>query len=215
MRIGDLFRDPSPKVPNQPIVDGLPNFHSVTLHKGVSAPFGSGINAISWVSTSAGRRRPAVLIRSSPHKAGLAITPWEDTFEPDRGHVRYFGDNKANKHGPAEASIGNRELLRLIEQHRSPEKSVRMSAAPLLFFQTVPYAGKQKGHVRFQGIGLLTSAELVTQVDRTSGTPFSNYVYDCLVVSLATENEDFDWQWINERRDPVEDVATLALAPAA
>lgn len=215
MRIGDLLRDPLPKRPDKATVDGLPNFHALTLHNGVSAPFASGINMMAWTTTTTGRRRPAVIIRSSPHKAGSAITPWEDTFEPDRGHVRYFGDNKATKVGPAEASPGNRELIRLIQQHRSPDQSVRMSAAPLVFFQTVPHAGRQKGHVRFQGIGMLTSAVLVTQMDRTTGTPFSNYVYDCLVVSLAAENEKFDWRWINGRRDPIDDAAALSLAPEA
>lgn len=215
MRIGDLIRDPLPKVPNQEEVDGLPNFHALTRHNGVSAPFAAGINPIGWIQTGSGRRRPAVIIRSSPHKAGSAVTPWGDTLEPDRGHIRYFGDQKGGRVGPASLTSGNTELLRLLEEHRSADRVTRLSAAPLVFFETVRHEGREKGYVRFRGVGLLTSAELVTQVDRGTGAPFSNYVYDCLVVSLAAENEVFDWGWINARRDPIEDEVSLALAPAA
>lgn len=215
MRIGDLIRDPLPKVPDQLTVGGLPNFYALTRYNGVSAPFAAGINPIRWATTVSGRRRPAVIVRSSPHKAGSSTTPWEDTFQPDRGHVRYFGDHKVGRTEPAHRSSGNQELLRLIEEHRSPDPATRLSAAPLIFFETVRHEGKVKGHVRFQGIGLLTSAELVTQVDRKTGTSFSNYVYDCLVVSLAAENEVFDWRWINSRREAFDDKTALKPAPAA
>ncbi len=156
-----------------------------------------------------------MLIRSSPHKAGSQIAPWQDNFDPDRGHVRYFGDNKLDTYPLAHESPGNRELLSLLEQHRSPELATRAHSAPLVFFETVPHGGKPKGHVRFHGIGLLTSAELVTQVDRKTGKPFSNYVYDCVVLSLAQEGEEFSWGWINARRSDSDDGAALANAPAA
>lgn len=215
MKLGDLLRDPVPKQPGNALVDGLPNFHAWTRYGDGSAPFASGINPIRWTTSPDGKRRPAVLIRSSPHKAGSAITPWEDTFAPDRGHVRYFGDNKAGKGTLAHLSPGNQELLRLLEEHRSPDPAARAAAAPLVFFKTVRHAGKDKGYVRFQGVGLLTGADLVTQIDRTKGVPFSNYAYDCMVVSLAAENENFNWEWINARRQAICDVEALALAPAA
>jgi hypothetical protein len=215
VRIGDLLRDPLPKQPDQPTVEGLPNFYAWTRYGIHAAPFGSGINPIRWADTVSGRRRPAVIIRSSPHKAGSAITPWEDTFEPDRGHVRYFGDSKVGRGIRAHEHPGNKELLRLLEEHRSPFREVRARAAPLVFFQTVRHRGKEKGHVRFHGIGLITDAELVTQLDRATGAPFSNYVYDCLVVSLAPENERFQWDWINARRGSEADDAVLAYGPAA
>ncbi|MFF4010875.1 hypothetical protein [Streptomyces sp. NPDC001717] len=42
------------------------------------------------------RRRPAVLIRSSPWKAGTDETPWHDVFDLDNGRVRYFGDHRGD-----------------------------------------------------------------------------------------------------------------------
>jgi hypothetical protein len=57
MRIGNLLRDPQPKVPDKPVVDGLPNFHALTVYNGVSAPFGSGINIIRLVKTGFGAQQ--------------------------------------------------------------------------------------------------------------------------------------------------------------
>jgi hypothetical protein len=214
VRIGDLLRDPSPKAAGAALVDGIPNLYSLTAFNGRTVPFAAGINPIAKVQSSSGPRRPAVLIRSSPHKAGSVITPWEDTFAPERGHVRYFGDNKPSKSGPAHDSEGNRELLRLFGEHRSPLQEVRAHSAPLIFFEGTPHAGKHKGHVRFQGVGLIDRAELVTQ-QGAEGQPFANYVYDCTVISLAAEAEHFSWDWINGRRSGLSDEAALALAPAS
>ena len=47
-----------------------------------------------------GRRRPALLLRSSPWKAGHETNPWEDVYDLDHGHVRYFGDHKPTTVGP-------------------------------------------------------------------------------------------------------------------
>lgn len=39
-------------------------------------------------------RTPAILTSSSPHKIGSKQTPWQDFFDTDNGHIRYFGDAK-------------------------------------------------------------------------------------------------------------------------
>jgi hypothetical protein len=163
------------------------------------------------------KRRPVVIIRSSPHKAGSVVTPWQDQLDPDRGHVRYFGDNKfSDPQRRAHQAPGNATLLALLEQHTSPDREERFAAAPLVFFETVTINGRLKGHVRFQGYGLLSGAELVTQVEPAAQRPFPNYVFTCIVLSSAKEAEEFSWEWINQRRSvDVDDAACLQAAPAA
>ncbi len=49
-----------------------------------------------------------------------------------------------------------------------------------------------------------------------SRRPFPNYVFTCLVVTSAKEAEEFDWTWINQRRNPlVSHEICLRGAPAA
>ena len=213
MRVGDMLRVPRPAAPQPAAIDGLPNVYHVTFGAGPKTiPLSAGINPIK----STNGRLPAILIRSSPHKAGTDVTPWQDRLEPDRGHVQYFGDNKLATGVPADQSQGNRRLLQLFRLHTSPERSDRLIAAPLVFFEGTPFDGRIKGQVRFQGYGLLRRAELVTQLDPRTKRPFTNYVYDCLVMSLAKEDEKFDWVWIEARRDPTyTDEACLRAAPAA
>jgi len=70
--------------------------------------------------------------------------------------------------------------------------------------------------VKFHGYGLLTGAELVTQVEPQARRPFPNYVFNCLVMTSAPEAEELDWRWINLRRDPTAThEACLRAAPAA
>jgi hypothetical protein len=45
------------------------------------------------ISTVDGERWPAILISSGPHKIGAPETPWQDLFDPDNGHIRYYGYN--------------------------------------------------------------------------------------------------------------------------
>jgi hypothetical protein len=86
----------------------------------------------------------------------------------------------------------------------------------LVFFETVTVNHRLKGHVRFQGYGLLTDVELVTQGEPVTRRPFPNYVFNCVVMTSAPEAEDFDWAWINLRRDPSASYEVcLRAAPAA
>ena len=79
-------------------------------------PFDAGINPMAAIATPDGPRRPAILIASSPHKSGLALTPWEDVFAPDDGYVRYFGDAKTPG-ATASAAPGNALLTAEFERH--------------------------------------------------------------------------------------------------
>lgn len=222
LRVGEELRYDDKQDRSLPCVDGLPNFHFVVRPDRQDQPLPrleAGINPIGPVRAPDGRRRPAVLIVSSTFKAGTEATPWQDYFDPDNGHILYFGDNKVPKErkrlsdqnasaenariAPFHRSIapdpsqarGNRVLLEEFIFHSSPDESTRMRAAPMIFF-TRP----KKGHVIFQGYGVVRGVNLVTQIDHR-GRPFANYSFDFVVLSLANEGENFSWSWINRRRD--------------
>lgn len=94
------------------------------------------------------------------------------------------------------------------------DKSDRLLAPPILVFEAVPEGDRIKGQVRFHGLGLITRAELVVQRDPKSSQTFPNYVYDIALLDLATENDEFSWDWINSRRTgSVDNTETLKLAP--
>jgi Restriction endonuclease AspBHI N-terminal/Restriction endonuclease len=202
IRMGAILRDPRSKSPQPTVLDGYPNIYAVTASPGSTTviPFNSGINQIAAVRAVDGARVPAIVIASSPHKVGKAETPWQDTFAPDRGYVRYFGDNKTPYADPA-AVRGNRLLLEQLFLHRSPNEDERRLAAPLILFRRTRVDGKDKGYPQFNGLGIVRRAELVVQVDR-DGKSFANYMFEFLVLTLAPEHDTFDWSWINARRDP-------------
>jgi len=216
VRIGDVLRYPNDPQLASPVVDGLPNFFVETLRPGSPlVMLERGINPIGGARARA-VVRPAVLIRSSPHRVGSTSTPWQDFFDPDNGHVRYFGDHKVENVGPPETSPGNKVLLDERAKHQAHDAETRLRAAPLLFFLAVPHAGRVKGNVKFQGLGVIDKVEVVSQWDRHAAKTFANYRFDAVILSLATENENFDWTWINARRDPSIPLdKSLVLAPAA
>ena len=208
-RIGEIYRYSNQNrlnsVPEE-YVDGLPNYFYETYSPDQisSVFFQKGIHNIATVHLSDGTERiPAIIISSSPHKAGTDITPWEDEFDPDYGRIRYYGDNKSSAKA-AEDAPGNSLLLRIFSVYSSPDESIRrLNGVPLVFFKRVEYDGRKKGNLLFQGFGIIESVELITQFDPKLKSPyFTNYVFGMCVFSLAEENEDFSWDWINDRRNP-------------
>ncbi|MGC7872096.1 restriction endonuclease [Desulfosporosinus sp. SYSU MS00001] len=203
MRIGEVFRYGRPYDHTEKIKDGLENYFYHVYTPGENLPIlESGINPIKKIRTPEGlERRPAILISSSPHKAGYIETPWEDTFDPDNGHIRYYGDNKAPDNDPA-LSPGNKILIEAYKIHSSPDKEQRKNfGVPVIFFRRVAYSGRIKGNVLFQGYGIVKSIELITQFDPKNNRYFSNYAFDFTIFSLVREFEDFSWQWISDRRN--------------
>jgi len=96
MRIGEIYRYPQTKDRESKMVDGLANYSYIVDLPGHPLPLlEGGINPIGRIKGPEGNRTPAVLISSSPHKIGTSDTPWQDFFDPDNGHIRYFGDNKS------------------------------------------------------------------------------------------------------------------------
>jgi hypothetical protein len=215
MHVGEILRYGQARNSESPTVDGLTNFFYETLAPGSPlVAMERGISPIAQVQASDGKRRPAVLIRSSPHRVGSEATPWQDFFDPDHGHVRYFGDNKPSMGGTPEAVLGNKVLLEEFVRHQSSEVAIRRFATPLVLFVSVPHHGRVKGNVRFQGLGIIERSELVSQWDGKAERSFPNYRFDFAVLSLATEGDAFDWSWINARRNKSLSLEeTLELAP--
>ena len=94
----------------------------------------SGINPIGKVLNKGIERTPAIITRSSPHKIGSLDTPWQDIYNIEKGHIRYFGDNKDI--GDPEKKKGNKALLKQFEIHNSSDINVRRGACPIIFFKS-------------------------------------------------------------------------------
>jgi Restriction endonuclease AspBHI N-terminal len=217
MKIGQVHRYAARKNPAVETVDGLPNFFNATrAPDGTVVLLERGINPIRAVRAASGHRVPAIVIRSSPHKAGSAATPWQDFFDTDNGRVRYYGDNRVDRVGGADQAPGNRLLNNLMTAHTSSLEAERALSVPLVLFRSISAGGRSKGQVEFQGFGLIERSERVTQWDGNRSAHFGNYVFDIAVLSCAEEDESFSWDWINARRTPsLSDEQCLRLAPAS
>jgi len=221
VQLFELYRyskpDPGPDVE---FIDGYRNiFHATRwpnwpgLAGAGRAQLVSGINPMVRAIGPDGRRRPAFLIASKPHAAGSDWTPWHDELNPERGHIRYFGDNKATTGVHPLSAPGNRAILDEFPLYAAASREDRLRAAPMLFFEGLVHEGKTKGFWRFIGVGLVERAELVTQID-PRGRWFVNYVFDCALLDLSNESLNLAWEWVAARRDPSKSLEeTLQLAP--
>lgn len=214
--MGQVLRDARPKSPQPECIDGYTNLYAATHRPGAKLiPFDAGINALATVSAADGRRRPAILVASSPHKLGMTENPWNDIFDTDNGYVRYYGDNRTPGADPS-AKPGNRALLAAHALHSHHDPAERSRSTPILLFRRVPREGVPKGYVQFEGLGVITAVELVTQFSARAGGSFANFAFEFLVMSLAHEHELLDFTWINTRRDGARTChETLMEAPAA
>jgi len=202
LQIHQKLRYPRASEEPEEYVDGLLNFRHIAKFAGAGAfQLERGINTPAEIVGSDGvRRRPAILIASSPHKKGTEQTPWQDFFDTDNGHIRYFGDNKDPGSDPANAA-GNKILLNAFQLAHGHDEQDRRLTPPMLFFRRVSHLGKTKGFPEFHGFGVIRSVELVTQWDNKLDRSFTNYAFDFTVLSMEAEHECFDWNWIQRRRD--------------
>ena len=202
LQIGQVLRYPRAAEDPEEYVGGLLNFRRLAQYPDAAAfQLERGINTPATVLGPDGiARRPAILIASSPHKKGTSGTPWQDFFDPDNGHIRYYGDNKDPGKDPANAP-GNKALMHAFQLAHSHEKEFRAQTPPMLFFRRVSHEGKTKGFPEFLGFGVIRSAELVTQWDNKNERSFTNYAFDFTVLSMQREHEIFEWNWIRCRRD--------------
>lgn len=133
-----------------PVVDGYPNFHYLTAAvDGTRIPMSSGINLTRMVASSDGVRRPVLVLRSSPWKAGQESNPWHDIYDLDNGYVRYFGDHKIDDGMPLGRSRGNAALLDAWPAHRGGTQQERLAAPPILLFRSITVNGVVKGYMQF------------------------------------------------------------------
>lgn len=215
LQIGQILRYPKIAEDSAEYIDDCLNFkHLAKFKNAASFQLERGINTPAPIKGSDKiMRRPALLVASSPHKKGSEETPWQDFFDTDNGHIRYFGDNKINGNDPAKAP-GNKALLEAFRLAHSHDPKERALTPPVLFFKRVTHKGKSKGFPQFQGFGVIRSVELVTQWNNKLGFSFTNYAFDFTVFNLESENDEFEWEWINCRRNRAKSLAaTTALAP--
>jgi hypothetical protein len=198
LALHEVFRTPQ-RDRHVPMSRGLRNLYVVTGGRDKEIPLGRGINPMS--DSRGSGSTPAVVISSSPWKAGTEATPWHDVFDVQSGHIRYFGDAKAGSNRPAEAELGNAALLAEYTYHRGSTAQDRMMATPLIMFRAVSRDGAAKGYREFCGLGIIERVERVVQWDEATARSFSNYVYDISLLDLSSENELLDWVWINQRAE--------------
>jgi hypothetical protein len=184
-------------------VEGMTNWWAATRPSSMehaSVNLDAGINAPASVKGS-WARVPFLAIRSSPHKAGTDVTPWEDLHRPNNGYVRYFGDNKPGDGDWPHQRLGNRRMLAAWRGHMDADSSVRALSPPVLIFQGFTHEGRPKGQLIFNGVGVIDRAELVVQLDPKTSQTYTNYRFDLTVLNLARENDDVDWGWLEDRRN--------------
>ncbi len=198
LRIGQVLLYPRAQEDPPEYLDKCLNFRWIgAFDRAGGFQMESGINTPAAVKGADGaQRRPAIIISSSPHKKGSSETPWQDFFDPDNGHIRYFGDNKDPGKDPAKAP-GNKALLAAFQLAHSFDASHRSQTPPLLYFR-----GQRKGYAVFQGLGVIRSVDLLTQWDNKNKRSFTNYAFDFAVFNLEQEHEQFDSSWTQARRDP-------------
>jgi hypothetical protein len=211
LRIGALFRySDKATSPEEQFVDGLPNYYAATHTPGATkAVLVKGINPLQSVKLPGKQERmPAIILVSSPRKAGTVDTPWENYLDVDNGYVRYFGDNAKPDQNPDDAN-GNFRLREQFMLHASEDRSERLKASPIIIFER-----SGAGYLSFQGVGIVTNVELVMQRVPGEKTAFANYVFEFVVLNLAETQDTFDWNWISKRRDAsISDEDSLSLAP--
>jgi 5-methylcytosine-specific restriction protein A len=214
IRVGEVVRYPDPPNQTDEHLDGYRNFFNLTAVPGAARLImNRGIDNPAWVPAPEGPRRPVILIRSNPLRAGTSKTPWEDVFDLDGGRLKYYGDHRVDSVGPPESTRGNAALLAASEAHRAND---RASAVPLLIFRSVERNGQAKGYLEFCGLGVINDAALTDQRHPETGESFRNYVYDIALLDLEPEGNQFDWTWINARRDRHATIEqTNTIAPAA
>lgn len=157
-------------------------------------------------------RIPAFIFHSNPFKKGAEGTPWVDVVEPDAGYCLFHGDNRRAGAAPLE-SRGNAKFVQVQNFYADP--GLRKYAPPILVFEQVEYNGNKRGYRCFCGFGVPIRRALATQKEKT-GRYFTNLVIELVLFRLERENESFDWNWIDARRDAsINSDAALLTSPTS
>lgn len=206
---GVVYRYSSKAGADVATADGHLNFkHSFRSHLSEDSQLRleRGINIPKVVKATDSPRRSAILLRSSPGKAGTDVTPWHDEYDLVAGTIRYFGDSKPGIAPEGHGAQGNRTLVEQASHFYSSQRQRRQLAPPIAIFrgESSEIEGRgivHKGFVRFVGIAILESHSQVHQLDHNS-IPFSNIEFRLRLCRLDDTGGRVDWNWINDRRDP-------------
>lgn len=219
IKIGDICRYHYPTSVVEK--DGLIDFYLLTKGrhtKGVGIG-GKGIFSYAKVSERSKEfsRIPAIILHSNPFKEGTEVTPWIDVINPDDGYAIYNGDNKTAAKTAFE-SDGNKILVDLLPLYFSSTQ--RILAPPILIFKQEIVNGERKGYRSFQGYGIPTNVFIRTQKElhkeNKNASYFTNLVFEIAIFKLESENDEFNWDWIDSRRDEkLNSEETLEHAPKA
>lgn len=210
MKIGEIYIAKIPVNTVEPYLEGYRNYYYETNVPGhANFNFRAGINkSADFTDLSGNCRCPVIVIDSNPSTAGSRLNPWRDEFYPERGVIRYYGDNKTVKKesgwiaGIPEAG-NNKYLLAQATVHCSGSREERLNKAiPILFFEKCTDNGRTKALRKFQGYGVIEKVERVTQYDPEHDIYYPNYVFTFCVFSMSEDGEAFDWSWIADRCNP-------------
>ena len=154
-------------------------------------------------------RLPAFLLYSDNVRGLSARNPWLDVIDSDDGYALYHGDNKTSGTSPLETP-GNRMIAELAHQYSDPR--VRSLAPPMILFERTNKSGAS--YRKFVGYGI--PRQLRIQSQGSSEATFTNLAIEIILFSLTAEGEEFDWAWIDQRRDSsISPDVALQSAPAA
>jgi len=203
INIKDIFWVPEGKVKKNlnlltiKSAKGYDTFHKLT--KGKSDKPLDEYKGISFYKKVNGRR-PAISLFTNPFKENTPQNPWVDVINLEGGWLLFNGDNKTSKL-KAEESRGNKVMIEAFKLYNSREKEQRMMAPPLLVFSQENVRGKMTGYRSFQGYGIIKDINYRTQYEKEGKGIFTNLVFLIYFFNLERENNQFDWEWIDQRRD--------------
>ncbi len=196
LEIGKSYRVTRNPDKDTPLIDGLPNFNYLTYVPGYSvfAPR-RGINNFKLIIDPDGNERmPVLILHSGLRKKGKNYNPWHDEFHPERGIIKYFGDNKPE----AKETGNNHFLLDQITINNMPSREDRLKYS----VPVVCMVSTSRGTQTFQGYGIVESAEVVTQFSEEYNCYFNNYLFTICIFTMSEDQEHLDWRWIADRCNP-------------
>ena len=208
IRIGQILRVPPSRHASQP-----GDFYAISR-----GSYQTGINPNRGIfyyaalkDTQGVARIPAVLLYSDNLRGLSEKNPWLDVVDADDGYALYHGDNRTPGSGPL-SSDGNRMIMNIAQQYTDPD--LRKLAPPMLLFESAMVSGSSARYRRLAGYGVPRSLRVQTQ--RSNQGTFTNLVLELVLFNLTAEGEQFDWDWIDRRRDrSLSANEVLQSAPAA
>jgi hypothetical protein len=190
--------------------DGFPNwYHETNLQHHASIMLSRGINVPSFGEN---QNIPVILLRTSAWRSGTSDVPWSDIKVKDTNSLIYFGDGKLRP-SRKDINIGNKYMMKAFGLH-SGSINDRKKAPPIIYMESIPWKGSQKGYVKLVGIGVISKAEVILQKDPISKDIFQNICFEINFIDLSHDNRVLDWKWINARRTEIgDDNGSSFLAP--